>query len=361
MNGERTYQENGFIHFHCEGCGRKIRVPLKYAGKGGKCPDCKAEIIAPYLTNENRQEPLEMEDDGVNPLAYLVSNASDTVIEQQQARLKEDSEYKRSLHSKICGQEEGVKERSLPWLIDIFAYPLNRPGMIMIGMILGIPIVFGLLFSLIGILSGGMVIVRIMYVVLYVLFLFISVIFGLYYCWYLGECIRDSSTGNIRAPETLGSAPGLGEMFFATVKILGCLLLFELPTIAYYFMTSRIDTTYWILLCSGLFFFPMTLLAVIMFDSLTALNPILITGSIFSTLVPYCGVVISFGGMIFLLLVVLPSLLIGRSVTGVGQGGFSLYSLLYFSGIFGFYFLMVFAHVLGRFYWRYQEKLNWDA
>jgi hypothetical protein len=31
------------------------------------------------------------------------------------------------------------------------------------------------------------------------------------------------------------------------------------------------------------------------------------------------------------------------------------------SGYLVMYILLVVAHLLGRFYWRYQEKLNWDV
>jgi hypothetical protein len=33
--------------------------------------------------------------------------------------------------------------------------------------------------------------------------------------------------------------------------------------------------------------------------------------------------------------------------------------VIYGSGIADFYLMMVIAHLLGRFYWKYQDKLNW--
>ncbi|MBN1392905.1 MAG: hypothetical protein JW947_08900 [Sedimentisphaerales bacterium] len=38
--------EEGFIHFHCS-CGKGFKVPMKYAGEMGKCPQCKNRIKIP--------------------------------------------------------------------------------------------------------------------------------------------------------------------------------------------------------------------------------------------------------------------------------------------------------------------------
>ena len=49
-----------------------------------------------------------------------------------------------------------------------------------------------------------------------------------------------------------------------------------------------VDAVFWVLYGVGGFLFPMALLAVTMFESLRALNPLLLLGSMFSTLLPYC-------------------------------------------------------------------------
>jgi hypothetical protein len=85
-----------------------------------------------------------------------------------------------------------------------------------------------------------------------------------------------------------------------------------------------------------------------MFDSIRGLNPMLIVGSIFSTFFLYCGLVV-FCYALFILI--------------AGAGYFLLRSW-----VLGYIFLFVCsyqaligAHLLGRFYWKYQDKLNWEV
>jgi len=166
--------------------------------------------------------------------------------------------------------------------------------------------------------------------------------------WYICECIRDSALGQLRAPETVGSAPGLGELFGRLIKIIGCLAFFSLPALIYFLNSQKIDTTFWLLLTCGGFFYPMGLLAVIMFDSFRALSPVLIIGSIFSTFFQYCGLVVFFYAL---------SLLVPLITHTLPQS----WILGHIIRLASFYQAMVAAHLLGRFGWRYQEKLNWQV
>jgi membrane associated rhomboid family serine protease len=43
---EAEEQQDEFIRFNCE-CGRRIKVPRRYAGKAGRCPYCKREVRVP--------------------------------------------------------------------------------------------------------------------------------------------------------------------------------------------------------------------------------------------------------------------------------------------------------------------------
>ena len=95
----------------------------------------------------------------------------------------------------------------------------------------------------------------------------------------------------------------------------------------------------------------MALLAVVLFDSFNALNPILIIGSICRTLLPYCGMVLFFyaGALLFMeidspinrfwLLPLVPFLIKGVQL----------------------YMINVAVGLLGRFYHRCEDKLNWEV
>ena len=117
------------------------------------------------------------------------------------------------------------------------------------------------------------------------------------------------------------------------------------------------------MLTYGVFFYPMGILAVVVFESVRGLNPILIIRSIVGTFLPYCGLVVLFYGL---------SVLFVIGIIGSGLGlarltGDSLLSLLspllfiVFMRAGFLWLLLVAGHLLGRFCWRYEEKLNWNV
>ncbi|GAG87378.1 unnamed protein product, partial [marine sediment metagenome] len=110
-------------------------------------------------------------------------------------------------------ESEPVPERKLPWLIDIFLYPTNKAGLTSIGIIIVLPLLINIVAGLLGPFGFFISIPG---------FFFIKIPIVLYLFWYLAECVRDSALGGIQAPETLGNAPGLGDMFWHTLKIIGC-------------------------------------------------------------------------------------------------------------------------------------------
>jgi len=138
----------------------------------------------------------------------------------------------------------------------------------------------------------------------------------------------------------------LGEMFSQMLNIVVCLIVFIGPPFFYFLYTHKTDTIFWALAGYAVFFFPMGLLAVIVFDSFSALNPIVLIGSIFSTFFQYCGLVLLF---------IIVGFLAGRLL--------EIQSLVlrFFFSCLRIYLTFVVAHLLGRFYWRYQEKLNWEV
>jgi hypothetical protein len=176
----------------------------------------------------------------------------------------------------------------------------------------------------------------------------VNIVFALYIYWYFCECIRGSAAGELRAPETIGTTPGLGDLLWQMFRIIVCLAIFICPLLVYWLNTHKTDSVFWVLLIYGAFFFPMGLLAVVMFDSFSALSPILIIRSIFSTFFQYCGLVVLFYGL-SVLFVIITSFLRQSWI------------LAYISSILLAYFLFVTAHLLGRFYFKYQEKLNWEV
>jgi hypothetical protein len=243
---------------------------------------------------------------------------------------------------------EKPPQRKLLWLIDIFLYPVSKPGLIMLAVFISVPLFVELLkifTSMLALWLPPLVVLLFFFIVTGA---FVKIVVLLYIYWYLCQCIRSSADGYIRAPDIIEANPSIGDMFWQLIKILLCLAIFTTPAILYYQHTHKTDAIFAILVYLAAFIFPMALLSVVMFDSLTGMNPVIIIGSIFSTLFHYCGLV---------------AVLIILSFAAV-----KAFILLRESAVMSWvmltahiYFLMVAAHLLGRFYYKCQEKLNWDV
>jgi len=121
-----------------------------------------------------------------------------------------------------------------------------------------------------------------------------------------------------------------------------------LPMIIYWLSVRRVDIVFWSLQAWAAAICPMALLAVTMFDSVYGLNPLILIGSVLGTFLPYLGLVLALGTLIFLLV--------------KANQALADYSLLHYAfGFAKYYLVLVAAHLVGRFYWRYEEKLNWAA
>ena len=234
-------------------------------------------------------------------------------------------------------------ECKLPWLIDAFLYPISASGMINLAVFVVTPEFVSLLvFVLVSLLapflqSGTSYIMRFLTAPFYI-------VFGCYVVYYVAHCVIDSTKGHRRATDlpmaNIFSTSDLVEQVFLLV---GCVAICFCPTAFYYLFTRRIDFWFWVPLTIGGFFFPMCFLRGIMFDSFDALNPVEIFRSIFSTFLPYCGLVLFFmtiGGFAVVVLLRLP-----------------LWRFLRMCIIF--YLVFVLAHRSGWFYWWYKDKLGW--
>ena len=335
------------IKFNCKSCGRKFSVPETQAGKKGKCPRCKNIVVVPEI---QATSPLtEQSDSGVPAVSSKGSTDNLTLLEGIEKDKIQDgpiglssvpeqaTKYEQELEEEPPVDTESPAERKLPWVIDIFLYPISIPCLITLGIIISIPLLINIAVGLLGPFG------------LFVLVpgFFINIVISLYFLWYVAECVRDSADGGIRAPETMANAPGLSELLWQWFRLLVCLLIFAGPMGYYFVRTQRIDAIFWSLLAYAVFFLPMGLLAVTLFDSLRGLNPFLLIGSIFNSFFAYCGLVLILGA------VALSIIVLRRKPSGKWAAFVSSYLVMYI--------LLVVAHLLGRFYWRYQEKLNWEV
>jgi hypothetical protein len=93
-----------------------------------------------------------------------------------------------------------------------------------------------------------------------------------------------------------------------------------------------------------------------MFDSISGLHPVLLIGSIFSAFFQYCGLVLLITG------IVLGFRAIQTIQTNdTQQGAFYMIIMEAVFSVILLYISFVVAHLIGRFFWRNQEKLNWEV
>jgi len=320
------------IKFHCENCGQRFKVSDTDAGKKGRCPKCKSIVVVPEV--QTPSSTVKQKDSGDLKVSSRNSAYDLNLLDvPQKERVQNESMNQYKVEEGIgTAETELTGKRKLPWIVDIFLYPTSTPGLTN----LGIFIVISTLLDILALVIGFLV-------------MFLGFAVGLYICWYFAECVRDSANGGTRAPEAFATAE-MSEMYSESLNLLACYLLFTGPPGFYFLFTHKTDTIFWLLFAYGASFFPMGLLAVIMFGLLSALNPILLIGSIFRTFLPYCGLV----------LISVAIALITKAVEVRADSWTARFlGLVIFSG--QFYLAMVVAHLLGRFYWRYQDKLNWEV
>jgi hypothetical protein len=293
---------------------------------------------APSETGEPTSEPLSQ-----NQHPRALSRFDDEAM-LSEGPIEDDPLYPELLQPR---QEAPSPKRPFPWFVDIFLYPINRPGLINLAVTFGVPLVLILLtLGCIAIAQSAPVMIFVA-VPLAMGTALASLFMALYLGWYVTECVRSSSEGQIRAPDTIGRTPGLMELFalcfqacLCAMVFLGMKWSFHATFMAPVWMEETLDTFL-------AFMLPMTLLSIISLESIRGLNPLLNMKLIGRTFLPYCGVAI-------------PLYLAHRALFIACLGSLPAPAnsiVLILCEVYG---AMVSAHVLGRFAWKQQDKLIWE-
>jgi hypothetical protein len=329
------------LRFTCPHCSVKLTAREERAGKRVLCPHCKGKITLPL---PKQPEPATLPQNDIQ-LIDPPKPLDGTLLDLKNVRPNDDSgerneeELLSSILPKSASEYTG--ERKFPWPLDILLYPLNGPGLMFLGLVLGVPLAMYAIGSLSLMVA----------MMLRVPFLIVRCLLGLYCVWYLAECVRTSAQGATRAAEAIADAPGLGDMLSRLLYLLGVWALFILPGVVYESYAHQHDVVFWLLTVWANVMFPMGLLAMVIFDSTCALNPLMLIGSIFRTFLPYMGLIAGFA---------LLSFLVSRAFPGSETESSSIW-LTIVTDMASFYGVLIVAHVLGRFYWRYRERLDWGV
>jgi hypothetical protein len=176
--------------------------------------------------------------------------------------------------------------------------------------------------------------------------IFAFVIWG-YMCTFLVKVANATGEGKDEIPTWPSITDGVVSTYF---YLLGTILLSMLPIGLYlaavFFLHAPLK--FFILpVYATLFFMPMALLRVAMFNTIQALNPFKVVASIFRVPTPYAAVWLF---LFFLLGVrVMASLVLGMIPFAGGL----------LTNIFAFYVLIVQMRMLGLLYYAYEERLDW--
>ncbi len=348
----RILVEDVMIEFTCHKCGQQLQMADEYEGKECRCPECKEILIVPQLfppefLTGNGQPPAEgnagkMTDRSINfaldlkPKPEVMPSYAEVVEPQLTQKLTEKEKL----------QEHKAALRR-PLLIETLLYPTSIHGLSIIAVIVGIFLIIDLIvtpiINLVAVFLGPLSFI------MWALILIIAVITTGYAFWYLGHCVRETAEGDNMAPDVLVDSPSIADMALQFLQTAACLAFFAAPVVVYYSLTGKTDIIFFALLGYAALFLPMGLLSVIINDDIAGLNPVLLVRSIVMTFFSYLKLVVLFyliGWLMFYSL------------------RFFINLPFYLNFIFNavlLYFLIMLAHLLGRFYRAKRDKLGWDT
>ncbi len=327
------------IQFTCEHCGQHLRVADACAGRPGRCPRCRQAVTVP---SADAAPPPSSQPSRRSEAPPKQPPRDDDLLELRRVPVRAGPPETAAVLSRTDGPDSAETTETAseipPRLIDVFAYPANLDGLAQIAVLaLGV-----WLSSYLGNLLGGLVPG---YGAL--LGLAMQLIVAGYVVFYLGYCIYDSSQGGRRAATiSLAHTPGLSDVLGQLLLLLGGIAVCFWPAGLYRGVTERSDVWFWILAATGAFFLPMSLLTATLFEGFDALNPLLIVRSILATLPAYLALIVTLGvpGGIFLALyLTLARVPVARVLAPAAY----------------LYLMLVGAHLLGRFYRRHKDRLEW--
>jgi len=325
------------MEFHCTTCGHKLRVPDTKIGKQGRCPRCREVVTVPSPDTKRDRVPLD---------GRLLDLPEPAQEDQTETAYKE---LRATFGGRIIEPEE-IPERKYAWMLDILLYPLNTSALTILLICVGGPFFLRVGVKFCWVMMTKVQMMLIPWLISLIIHWAAFIVLVLYLIWYVFQAIRDSARGGIRAPNTGAVTPGLAELFVEFFRLIASALYCMAPALVYLIYGAGIDAIFWTLYGFGGFVFPMALLAVTMHESLRGLNPFLLLRSTAHTFLPYF-VLVPLCYVLSLMFPLAYSLLLNVRYwhwSYVLQGA-------------AFYLVLIMAHLLGRFYFKNDERLYWDT
>ncbi len=288
----------GEIRFCCGGCGAKLQVGQEYAGRQAKCPKCGQSST---VTAEEPRRPQEQ------------------VVEAEDVGPRRGSEA------------FGLK------LGRAFVYPFKGSG------------IFLLMAA-----TGCLAVLEFLSWVPFVWIL--QILFGGYLCAYYISVISSSAAGEEELPDW-PDFTNLWDDIFRPVLLVGAAILVSLAPLIIYVRANLLgllsgelripQSLVYVFAAWFLLYLPMGLLTIALFDSLNALNPLVIAKAIIKIPLRYLQ-----GCVLFFLVYYVNTSLAGY-LDAIPVLGFVI------RVFFSFYMTMVAMRILGLIYHANTKKLGW--
>ncbi|MHC5165652.1 MAG: hypothetical protein ACYSOI_10040, partial [Planctomycetota bacterium] len=240
---------------------------------------------------------------------------------------------------KTSGAAPSKPKRRLPIFLDVFLFPLNKTGLLMLTAFTLAPVVLYPV-SFLGCFGP-------------LLYLGLMICVWAYMFWYFSLCIHKSAEGDVRAPDTFNEDMNaeMTDMILQMLRTILLIIACLLPPFIYRIATKDAGGVFYGILAGCTFFLPMMLLASVMFDSFwAAWNPRVILGGMFSSF---------FGYLVLVLVFYVPIGLYGY-VWKLKSEQENLALALVLNGC-SIYLIMVSSHLLGWFFYKNEEKLYWSV
>jgi hypothetical protein len=309
------------IRLKCPACGHGLQAREEHAGRKSRCPKCSRiiEVPTPPATDPKPAPQIGEMSLKERPGEQLHSEPASPLWDTPEVELPQTKAPK------------GLRRH--PWLLDILLYPSNQDGLLTVGAVGAMTLLANLL-AYVPLPYFGHPRV------------FASVLVIGYLACYLAECIRDCADGGTRAPGMLFGTFDFQDGVLQVGDLLALLVGLSAPAGIYALARWTIDPIFWTLAGAAAFCLPMGLLSVVLFDSTSAVNPKYWAPALVFALLPYLGLLASL------------AILVGSTAAAVSALQFPLIGEALSSMLIA-YVAMICAHLLGRFYFRYEKKIGW--
>ena len=214
-------------------------------------------------------------------------------------------------------------------IADALSFPLKGTGILVmiIGTVMAVVLQFATFVPIIGVLA-------------------LLVFYG-YFIAYYYQILQKTATGSNVEPDWPDVTDFLDDMVMPTLQVIGVLIISNLLWALAIWQTSEDSVLSWAGQAFGMFYFPMGLLAVVILGHIGGANPFRVLPSIFRTLPTYTVVGLVAIGLSFLVDWMI------ENIPG------PIYLSWGVSTFLTLYFITAHARLLGLFYQKEEERLDW--